>query len=262
MESIVLKFLLHYYWKVNFKIKNFIFFNHSPQVKLNLTNLSTFENSKQVGKISKFNYEPILEQSKGENENVQELLLVTLGGKQFKLSNHFVEWFVGFSDAESSFSFILHDRKYKTSKISPFSAEFMFKLTLHQDDISVLNYIKNKLHCGRISSVKDGSNIYVSFIISDRNSINNIIIPIFDFFKLNSSKYIAFNMWKEAFLIYHNAKKIKYLDLGEFKLSLDDQQKMLNLKNELTKFYENASLFKDKVKTHIITKYWLLGFIL
>ena len=61
-----------------------------------------------------------------------------------KLDNsltEFYQWFVGFSDAESSFSIhsILHSDGKRISRFS-----FIFCIELHKDDLGVLEFIKNK----------------------------------------------------------------------------------------------------------------------
>ena len=54
----------------------------------------------------------------------------------YKLKEEFYKWFVGFADAESSFSIV--PRTNVKGIISSFS--FVFSIRLHIDDIEVLNY--------------------------------------------------------------------------------------------------------------------------
>lgn len=68
------------------------------------------------------------------------------------------------------------------------NAQFTFQIGLHKDDEAVLNYIKNTLKCcaeQNISKSKDK----INYFINDRNSLLHVILPIFEFVNLNSSKY-------------------------------------------------------------------------
>jgi hypothetical protein len=71
-----------------------------------------------------------------------------------KKSEHlsdFYEWFVGFSDAEASFSINpILDSNDLIKKIT-----FMFSIELHIDDLHVLEYIQTNLGVGRVRQDKD-----------------------------------------------------------------------------------------------------------
>lgn len=69
-------------------------------------------------------------------------------------------------DAEGSFS-ISFDRGY---------VRFRFKITLHIDDIEVLNLIKSKLGVGIV--IRENHN-YCSFVVQNFDEIINVICPIF-----------------------------------------------------------------------------------
>ncbi len=95
-----------------------------------------------------------------------------------------LEWFVGFSEAESLF-FI--------SK----SGALSFKIELHWDDRQTLLYIKNLLSelegrdVGVIVDSKDNHESY--FTVAKFKDIQEIIIPIFKKYSFTSSKYLDFN---------------------------------------------------------------------
>lgn len=57
------------------------------------------------------------------------------------LSKDFIEWFRGFTDAEGTF-------KIKANKGNSFT--LTFSITLHIDDVEVLNYIHNNLGIGAV----------------------------------------------------------------------------------------------------------------
>lgn len=58
----------------------------------------------------------------------------------------------------------------------------------------VLEYIRDKLNCGHISISNDKCNYFVN----DQKSILNVILPIFIFAELKSSKYFQFLVFKKA----------------------------------------------------------------
>ena len=61
-----------------------------------------------------------------------------------------------------------------------------FQIGLHINHLNTLKLIQSKLHCGLISINKNKCNLFVNDIFS----IINVILPIFDYFKLNSSKIL------------------------------------------------------------------------
>jgi hypothetical protein len=56
--------------------------------------------------------------------------------------DNFLFWFSGFTDAEGNFLITL-DRSF---------VKFRFKISLHIDDVEVLNTIKSKLKIGRVTA--------------------------------------------------------------------------------------------------------------
>jgi len=90
------------------------------------------------------------------------------------LNTEFIEWFVGLCDAEANF--LVRVRKDKFDKIIGF--EFVFRISLHIDDINVLKYIQTKLGCGSIQSSRNTKVL----IISKLEDLEKILFPIFDFF--------------------------------------------------------------------------------
>jgi hypothetical protein len=106
---------------------------------------------------------------------------------------------VGFTDAEGNF-FI--NRILKKDNITTSSFSFMFKITLHKDDEMVLRYINNKLGVGGVRFYKNEC----IFNITDRKGVA-LLIDIFDKYNLNTTKYLDYLDFKEAFLFYSNRSK-------------------------------------------------------
>ena len=118
------------------------------------------------------------------NTNMNKLLIThpqSTPKANFYLDREFLEWFIGFTDGEGNFHIRLNALKENTYK----SAQFTFQIGLHKDDAKVLEYIMNTLKCGHISK----SNNKINYFVNDINSLLYVIIPIFEYINLNSSKY-------------------------------------------------------------------------
>jgi hypothetical protein len=61
---------------------------------------------------------------------------------------------------------------------------------LHIDDRPLLQYIKTQLGCGIIEDNKDNTASY--FIVTDTSDIKSTLLPIFDSFSLNTTKYLDY----------------------------------------------------------------------
>src|SRR4051794_31651153 len=107
-----------------------------------------------------------------------------IASKSFFLEKNFIEWLVGFTDAEGNFNIRLTDLTNNSYK----NAQFTFQIGLHKDEEEVLNYIMNTLNCGHISK-SDGR---LNYFVNDIHSLLYIIVPIFEYVNLNSSKYHHF----------------------------------------------------------------------
>lgn len=112
---------------------------------------------------------------------------------------NFLQWFVGFSDAESNFMINPILKKDKV-RISSFS--FMFKIALHKDDLGVLKYIHSKLGVGNVRLYKNDC----IFNVTDMEGIK-FLISIFDKYNLNTTKYLDYLDFKQAFNLYIDRDK-------------------------------------------------------
>ena len=158
-------------------------------------------------------------------------------------TDNFLEWFVGFTDAEGCF---IINPFYKKNKLSISSFVFMFKITLHKDDEKILRIIKDRLRIGGVRIYKDEC----IFTVTKEKDIA-ILISIFDKFNLNTSKYLDYLDFKEAFFLYFNREPNFNPD------SIKDS--ILGFKNNMN---SNRILFDRPENSKIvITKTWLLGFI-
>src|SRR5467141_3106147 len=94
-----------------------------------------------------------------------------------------------------------------------------FQIDLHIDELPLLEHIKNKLNCGHISITNSRCNYFVN----DKTSLIQVILPIFNFVKLNSSKYYQFLIFEKAINLVKEKKH----------LSPEGKLEMLNFYNEM-----------------------------
>lgn len=126
--------------------------------------------------------------------------------------------------------------------------EFVFRISLHKDDQKVLEYIKNTLGCGRLNAERD----VLTFSISQLNDIETILIPLFEKFTLNTTKYLDYLYFKKAFFMFKN-RKSSGLDLQEIYL------KIIKLKEGMNSKRVDFVLPKDH--SILITGNYLLGLL-
>lgn len=106
------------------------------------------------------------------------------------MDSEFLEWFSGFTDAEGNFNLTLREYRPNDPNKKYTSAMLTFQICLHIDDLAVLEKIKTKFNCGRISI----SGSKCNYFVNDIASITQVILPIFKFVNLNLSKYFQFKI--------------------------------------------------------------------
>ena len=153
-----------------------------------------------------------------------------------KFSSEFLYWFSGFTDAEGNF-LISIDRQY---------VRFRFKISLHIDDVEVLNTIKSNLNVGTVTL--ESSRNRCSYIIQNYEDIKNVICPIFNAFPLHTSKRLDFENFSQAVFIKDNKK-----------LSDIDMSKIVSLKNTMNTKREIFTYNTTKSQI-IINPNWFIGF--
>ena len=115
-----------------------------------------------------------------------------------KASKEFLQWFVGFADAESTFSIVPSQNWNNVS--------LRFTIEVHIDDMDTLHRIKDNLGIGNINNNK--TNKSAVFFVNKFEDITSVLIPIFKEFPLQTTKYLDFSFFLEACLIKLNIKKV------------------------------------------------------
>lgn len=150
------------------------------------------------------------------------------------ISVYFIEWFRGFTDGEGTF---LIERKEKYYS-------FTFAITLHMDDVYVLNYISETLGIGLVyvyPKVK-----YAVFKVRAQEEIQ-IIIDIFTLHPLNTTKQLNFLSFTKAVKLYKAAAVKKDI--------VDAIENIRDSINSKRKYLEMSYPSEPS-----ITPYWFLGF--
>ena len=111
--------------------------------------------------------------------------------------------------------------------------------------MEALEYIQSKLNIGNVRVYKDEC----KFIVTKRDDIRKLI-TLFDTYNLNTSKYLDYLDFKEAFNLYNDREGFLTEELKnkipELKEGMNTKRKNFNMPAE------------HKI---IITKSWLLGLI-
>lgn len=154
------------------------------------------------------------------------------------LDQSFIEWFVGFTDAEGCFFIKLSNNQIH---------QLMFQIGLHKDELPLLTYLKDKLKCGYIThNLKEDK---VNFVISDQSALLEVLIPLFDSFQLNTTKYLDYLAFREV--VFMRSTKTHLTDEGK--------EQIRELKASMNKNRSNYTLPSNhKV---VVTFPWLLGLI-
>ena len=163
---------------------------------------------------------------------------------RFKLEDvnpDFLYWFSGFTDAEGNFLITLGGRSPRNY------VKFRFKISLHIDDVEVLNIIKSNLGIGNI--VIENSRNRCSFVIERYEDIKDVICVIFKNFPLHTSKKLDFEDFYQAVLV----KDKKNLSNAEL-------DRILSLKNGMNSKREKFTYFTIDSQI-IINPNWFIGFL-
>ena len=97
---------------------------------------------------------------------------------------------------------------------------FRFKISLHIDDLEVLNVIKSNLNIGKI--IVEEKRNSCAFVVQSFSELKDVLCPIFANFPLHTSKKLDFQDFYTAILIRAKSKNENLSDL--------DKEKILSIK--------------------------------
>ena len=161
------------------------------------------------------------------------------------LDENFYEWFGGFSDGEAMF--------YIQLTAGGRNAVFFFKISLHKDDIAVLNFIKDSLGIGKVYSEAGAPK--ASFVVSKKAEVK-VITDTPSGYPLKTTKLLNFLDFKKAFELYHTRKTSSGMI----------EEKLAKISEEIRQIKEGTNSSRTdftmpKGYKANITDYWLLGFM-
>lgn len=174
-------------------------------------------------------------------------LLIKFGFKTSKPNSlNINEWIVGLTDGDGTFNIYIN----KTNK----KIIFTFKISLLEQNRQLLYKLKKYLNVGKLDYSKNNNQL--NFKITDKESLLNKIIPIFDNYPLLTSKQFNYLKFKKSLLISNdpNLSQIEKINLIEI---------IKNDTNYVSNVWTNIDIFNIKYKDihKIMTKSWLVGFI-
>lgn len=169
------------------------------------------------------------------------------------------KWLVGFTDGEGTFN--VYTNKVNNKII------FTYKITQSVYNEQIIYKIKKYLGVGRI--IYSSNKYYISYVVTDKNHITNIILPIFDKYILLTSKYYNYLQFKESLNISNNTnltqlEKIKLINnVKNNNIPLNYISPIWNRLNyDINKLnINNQYLNNDTNINTIINRAWLAGFI-
>lgn len=115
------------------------------------------------------------------------------------VSDSFGYWFSGFFDGEGCLGAFKCSRTLNNKSID--ERRICLIISIRYDDIKTLEYIFSNLKCGKVSKPKERKNNskpIVTYRIDKVKDLAEIIIPIFEKYKLHTKKEMEFDIWKIA----------------------------------------------------------------
>lgn len=155
----------------------------------------------------------------------------------YSLDKHFIEWFVGFTDAEGNFLI----------KLSRDRVQLMFQIGLHWDDLPLLTYLKDKLQCGYIT--QNPKEAKANFVISSQTALQGLLVSLFDSFSLNTTKYLDYLAFREVVMLRDSKAH----------LTSEGMERIVSLKASMNKGRMDYILPTNH--RVVVTFPWLLGLI-
>lgn len=173
--------------------------------------------------------------------------LLIINNSPTLIKEDFKQWFVGFSDAESS---LMINLRLNTGKHD--RCELIYSLELHKDDKNTLIRILNELEINNTIYDKKNSSY---FRISNNLIIKEILIPIFEKYPLLTKKNYDYNLWTQAFYL-HEQRIPRKVNHNHIIL-----EKIAPIAKEINTFGKIDNYPSLEKVNSLINPLWILGFI-
>lgn len=165
----------------------------------------------------------------------------------------FLQWFVGMTDGDGSFSILRQGDKWNLT----------FKISQNTYNLRILYYIKKQLGIGKISI--ESNRDMASFRIRDRRTLGSVIIPIFDNYPLLTTKYFNYDKFKQAYIILENPAltKLEKNNLLEALKSSCVSKPYRKVEDYISPAWDKVTLpLANANEAHkVVPKPWLIGFV-
>jgi len=159
--------------------------------------------------------------------------------------NQFIEWFVGFTDGDGSFSICKCGKYYK----------LQFSLSQSYYNMRILYYVKSKLGYGSVTKYEKSK--MANFRISDSKVL--AIFPIFDQYPLLTSKYFYYLRFKQAYQILEDSSLTTEQKNNTIELLLKQPLPVDYISPVISKLEPSISSYSEI--DAVITDNWLIGFV-
>ena len=164
-------------------------------------------------------------------------------------SKKWLEWFIGFNDAEGNFQVYPKKRVLKSGEISSYSVGYSYHLSLHSRDAALIKYIQQKLeNVGVIYEYKNKPDCRLA--VGDKKGLLYLIETVFDVYPLlANNQSMRYSLLKNGLI--NEVKKFKTIE--EFN----------KYKSEFLESYRGSSLgLIDLYKSGKLSiDNWIIGFI-
>lgn len=165
-----------------------------------------------------------------------------------KINKEFIDWVVGFIDAEGCFSIFNDDGSFR----------FKLAMNLHSDDVNVLWEIRDTFNIGNVNCYEEKK--FATWAVYDEKELL-YIISFFDNHHLQSKKYVDYKVFKK-FLMRRIYLKNNSLNLTSSKISTilwKEFEKYSPFYNSTNYILEENELANDRIVN--INSNWIVGFV-
>ena len=157
------------------------------------------------------------------------------------LNKLWLQWFIGFNDAEGNFQVFPKKRVLKSGEISSYSVGCAYHLSLHSRDAALIKDIHQKLdNIGVIYEYKNKPDCRLA--VGDRNGLLYLFNIVFDVYPLlANNQLMRYNLLKNC--IVNEVKKFQTLE--EFSKYKSEYLASINKQVDLIALYKSGNLEID-----------------
>lgn len=152
------------------------------------------------------------------------------------------DYIAGFVDGEGCFylTYRSDTRHERLGAPKYFRWTPYFAILLREDDLAILELIRNTLGCGKIYRIKGG---FLSYSIQNINDLYEKVRPFFTKYSLRARKKTDFELWSQSLkIVYENKKNKRSCTPGDNQKLAALRQKMKDHKAIGSKEYKNTPI--------------------